>query len=351
MPRTLPEIIKAAEEQARQEKLAALQTAQVKTAAAKPASAVDVSDTKMALALAKIGRSLAQQLKQAEDESVKAPAASMTNAPGQSPQQDVAPTGNTPDLSPDSNIFTSKDTNDDKDPEKLTQAEQPKTEFLDAKTSAALARAVQDVHRRYEAGARAMAKVADQPLGGVTTDKPPLAGDKPEARPDAPETVGSPKPPGSNEAMTNFTAQDADKQHEQDLPDQVSSGALAAMHDDPPLEHVESGENLALKAAAVRALLTTLDPNSKLAASIRNRIAAMNKRAEGLYGGGGQPPPNVPEDLAERVLDPRLAPAQGRTGDTLVGTTEPSGTPDVVQTTDIPPPAGLIRPVPVAPVK
>jgi hypothetical protein len=299
--RPLKDLIAAAVAQAEQEKLAAHQPKpEVKTAEAAPA--LDVGDTKVALALAKVGHELAVNLKKQAEEATAA-SASLTRGPAQSaPQTTLASPGRTPDMSPSAGPLSSKDTSEKPGAPSLTPTTtSPQQEFPEAKKLAA-AQVLAETHARYAAAAAVMNKTANQPLGGVTDGAKPVAGEPPEKRPDAPSSHGTPLPPTTPEAVAAFTNLNADKQHTADMPAQVASPAAGASRPDAAMAHVQAGASTATKAAAMRAYLNVLPPTSKLAAAIRNQLAELNKQA-------GDPalPINPPVDLAAQ-MNPTLPP-------------------------------------------
>lgn len=323
--RTLPEIIKAAQEEARLEKEAELRRLARPAQETKTASAaLDVSDVKVALALAKVGRDLAESMKKAEE--ATAASASMSGGPGMSPPQTtLASPGKTPDLSPSPNEFTSRDSKGSPGTGSMTPSTPNPAQVMLDKTNALKAAALA-IHNRYSSAAEILKAAAEQPMGGVSSDSQPIAGDKPEKRPDAPGTDGGPKPPATPEAVAAFNNLDADAQHRADMPEGVSSAMLSAARSDPPMAHAQAGASAATKAAAVRAMLTTFGPETKLGSVLRSRLASM-KTADPLGApisavnipagdtattGPGMPPPPTDPRVTGSLLSALGTPAAGK---------------------------------------
>lgn len=324
--KSINDIVREARERALQEQKLASAPAQVKTAGAQDPG-LDIGSTDVLRALAKEARELAARAKHAED--IEAQQASMVAGASDAPDQDGSRTGPPPDLSASPSPFSAKTTEGKPGAPSMT----PTTSTPEQKLSA-VDMAVRAVHERYAREAARLAKQGAE--DGVHTDYPPLAGARPEDRKDDIHPTG-PTPPETPEAVAAFTAQDADKQHQADMKPDVGAAPIATMNKDKPMAHAESGESLALKAAAMRAYLSAVDPNSKVARQVRERLLTLNKQGGDFQGGGelrrrGSPTPDAAGSTDPGATEAATRPRPREAGDIVLN-------PDAVVEATTPPPA------------
>lgn len=296
----------------------------VKTASAQAPTDIG-TDTATLLSLAKIGKQLAERMAAAEKraaDDLEGKSGVQSSGPasggdkgtlvttGTKPDQHfVAPTGKT-DISASSGPYGVPDQTSAKPgPDSLVPGvgDNPKQTTPPEKTGAV--DPVRTVHDNY---ASAAAKLGQAGVAQPNTATGPLAalgGGKPEASQASSDTSGGDKPPTTEEGVKGTTRQEthrdavaATQDKEKSLPGTTQAatssveGALDKVLDEAKMSSI--------KAAAFRQWYGQLDPNSKLACALRNRMAAKMGQVDPTI-----PPPTLPP--------PQVIPLQNTQGSAL----------------------------------
>lgn len=281
----------------------------VKTASAQAPTDIG-TDTATLLSLAKIGKQLAERMAAAEKraaDDLEGKSGVQSSGPasgedkgtlvttGTKPDQHfVAPTGKT-DTSASSGPYGVPDQTSAKPgPDSLVPGVGDNPTQTTPPTKTGAMDPVRTVHDNY---ASAAAKLGQAGVAQPNTATGPLAalgGGKPESTQASSDTSGGDKPPTTEEGVKGTTRQEthrdavaATQDKEKSLPGTTEAatssveGALDKVLDEAKMSSV--------KAAAFRQWYGQLDPNSKLACALRNRMAAKMGQVDPTI-----PPPTPP---------------------------------------------------------
>jgi len=276
------------QERFREKVASAAQVSQKTAAATAPVARLDNLDPDALLALSKIARTLALKMKTAEDTlGVEGTGEPYVVAP--SPTQEVEHQGSPAVVSPGKNLLSIPTTTSDKHPGTNLPATETPEQVSPEKEASAV---VRGVHARYQRALAAMRKSAGEQADEVSNTDTIVGGDKPESRPDGislPEGI-----PSSPEEVAAMTRQDAYDRALGEAGKLTLPGTEAAAKEtgiEQLNQLVDEAKITETKAAAFRAFVFGLDPNSKVAHLIRHRLAQKTAQVAPLV------PPTQPVSL------------------------------------------------------
>lgn len=311
---TVSQLVEAAERDVRSRST----PVQEKTAAALAPTdefPTDLLSTEAVMAMSKVARVLAWRMKTAEDAmegssgvntgGAEAGKEDSLTPSAETPEQFVVAPKGEPDVSPAKSSLSIPTTTDQNPPsESLTPGASTPAQFLAPKVGSI--DPLRALHALYTRAAGQLVKAA-QPGGYAQpiTETGPMAGPgKPEGSPCSPDTTGGDKPPTSYEAVRETSRQDADAVALADATRQTNlPGAAAKQTTEGDLSEVLKAASAdQVKAAAFRQFYATLDPNSKVACLLRDRINTMSKRAQETAAPPAEPTqPASPEESTEQT--------------------------------------------------
>lgn len=292
------------QERFREKVASAAQTSQKIASAGAPAARLDSLDPDALLALSKVAKALALKMKTAEDTlGVEGTGEPYVDAP--SPVQEVEHQGSPDVVSPGKNLLSIPTTTSDKHPGTTLPATETPEQVDPAQEKGASAEdIVRGVHARYQRALAAMNKRASEQADEVSSTDTIVGGATPESRPDGislPENV-----PSSQEEVAAMTRQDAFDRSLGEAGKLTLPGTEAAAKEtgiEQLNQLVDEAAITETKAAAFRAYVSGLDPNSKTAQLIRHRLAQKTAQVT-----PETPTPGTPTDEQQAALLNRYLP-------------------------------------------